>query len=128
MKVFAPLSALVLLLICSSSYGEEQAILSVKPERCIALHKGQTCYQTVKFNWQLPNNDEYCLFETSKPEPLVCWIGTEEVIYTTPFVSTVSLEYQLRHKLSEKVLANTRITVAWVYKSNRKGNSAWRLF
>jgi len=102
--------------------------LSVKPDRCIALYQGQVCYQTVTFHWQTPEYGEYCLFIQNQANPLLCWMGDQRNTYAQEFKSKQSVVYEIRTKGSKEILFETKVKVAWVYKSNRKSNSGWRLF
>jgi hypothetical protein len=102
--------------------------LSVTPERCIALHKGQTCYLEVTFNWQHPDVDDYCLVNATSSRVITCWQQEKKGQFSFDFQSTMSNDFALRSKKSGKVHANAKILVAWVYKSSKRAKSTWRLF
>lgn len=102
--------------------------LSVKPDRCIALHQGQVCYQTITLKWQTPTYGEYCLFDQRQAKPLLCWVGDQKNMHVQEFTSSQSVSYHIRTKASNKKVSEVRIKVAWVYQSNRKSSSSWRLF
>jgi len=116
-------------LVSSSASAEGELIaLDVKPNRCIALHQGQICYQTLRFQWLTPAIGEYCLYQQAVSEPLLCWSGKKITTVAYEFESDRSLAYQIRRKGEENVLAQAQVKIAWVYKKGRKSASGWRLF
>ena len=128
--VFRSMCFLILSSAVSAVYvqSEELPILKVKPNKCIALHKGQECYQTVKFRISEIQDEKYCLIENEVAAPLFCWSETSTQIFSFEFVSTQSKTYYLRNESKNKIVAETQISVAWVYKSTKKPTSGWRLF
>jgi hypothetical protein len=105
-----------------------EAGFTVQPDKCIALHQGQVCYQDLEFNWQTPGGTEYCLYEIPKPEAVVCWIGEQLVSHKLEFASATSTLFQIRTRGSDVLLSEVTVEVAWVYRANRKSFSRWRLF
>lgn len=101
---------------------------SVKPNKCISLHKGQTCFQKVLFTWTLPEKTEYCLYSLSTDQALICWQGGSTHSFAFDFQSIDSETFQIRASESAEILAETTIKRAWVYRSERKSPSNWRLF
>lgn len=109
--------------------GEDSQIdFNVKPSRCIALHRGQTCYQKLKFRWQTPPHGAYCLVRLPDGTPLTCWQGMSQTSFEHEFRSDSSIIYEVRVKNQSRRLAAVKITVAWVYRTSRKSASGWRLF
>lgn len=102
--------------------------LTAKPNRCISLHQGQVCYQSVVFNWQLAQPGNYCLYQQASKTPLQCWQATEHASYQYEFESNMSLSFYLRETTSQVMIGKTQVTVAWVYKTKRNSSSGWRLF
>jgi len=102
--------------------------LSVKPNRCIALQQGQTCYSTLDFRWKTPTTGEYCLFDERQTKPLVCWTGNTMDSFRQKFKSDKNVNYEIRLKLGDQTLANALVKISWVYKSNTSSTSRWRLF
>jgi hypothetical protein len=105
-----------------------QAGFIVQPDKCIALHQGQVCYQDLQFNWQTPAGAEYCLYEIPRPEAVVCWTGDQLRSHNLEFASATTTLYQIRTMGSSDVLSEVTVEVAWVYRANRKSFSRWRLF
>jgi len=101
---------------------------SVRPARCIALHQGQTCYATLKFQWKTPRGSEYCLFDTRLDNPLLCWKGRGSSEHRLEFASDKNVSYEIRDVQSQQTLSDALVKISWVYKSNRKATSRWRLF
>jgi len=102
--------------------------LSVKPDRCIALHQGQICYANLVFQWHTPETGEYCLFDDRVSDPLTCWTGDEKVKYKHEFAADKNVVYDIRARSDQQSLSQTLVKISWVYKSNKKSNSRWRLF
>lgn len=112
----------------AAAAAPEPAGFSAQPDRCIALHQGQVCYQQVTFNWNTPSSGEYCLFQLELPEALTCWNGNQQTSQRIDFASSSSLVYQIRGRGQNEVVSQVTVEVAWVYRSSRKSFSRWRLF
>jgi len=104
------------------------AILRIKPARCIALHEGQTCYQTLKIEWQAEAPDAYCLFQKDNKAPLLCWDNVAAARDNYEFESDNTQKFTLIRKRDNKVVAEFTVEVAWVYDSRSRRESHWRIF
>jgi len=104
------------------------AQLEVSPKKCIALRKGQKCYLEVIFRWQHSQVSNYCLVNITTNETMKCWQHQDKGEFSFDFQSRLSNDFALRFKGSISNLAQTRIPVAWVYKSSKRARSTWRLF
>lgn len=102
--------------------------LHVKPERCVALRQGQTCYQEVMFTWRQPQKGNYCLVELSSMDVLQCWQQAYSGQFALDFQSSESLEFALRKQDVTENLAVAQITVSWVFRSSKRPKSSWKLF
>ena len=102
--------------------------LVVSPKRCVALRQGQVCYQDVRFQWQQPLAGNYCLFELPTNEILKCWKQTRTGVFDFDFQYDQSTGFALRKEGQEQNLAETSITVSWVFKSSKRPKSSWKLF
>lgn len=100
----------------------------VKPNKCIALHKGQLCYQKVRFNWQTLTQQEFCIVRSSDEKAIVCWQGDEKQNHEFKFSAAETETFELREKGSNSSLAEVKIQVAWVYRKSKKSSTGWRLF
>jgi len=107
---------------------ESVAQLTVSPKPCVALHKGQKCYLEVTFSWQHPKINNYCLVNATLGKTIKCWKQSAKGKFIFDFQSISSNNFALRVQASEVDLAQTRIPVAWVYKSTKRAKSTWRLF
>lgn len=107
---------------------EIEAVLSAEPERCVALHRGQKCYQKIIFSWTAPKPGEYCLKLQGEEAPIECWKGKMQGSIPVVFESAQDLVYQIIDLKDDRRLALVTIKVAWVYKSNRRRSASWRLF
>jgi len=114
--------------ITTPSNSSQLAQLTVTPKPCVALHKGQTCYLEVTFSWQHPQVNNYCLVNTTTNKTITCWKKQARGAFSFDFQSTSSNDFALRGQASDIDLAQTRIPVAWVYKSSKRAKSTWRLF
>jgi hypothetical protein len=102
--------------------------LFVKPERCVALRQGQTCYQEVILSWRQSQKGNYCLINLSTQQILKCWQNAEQGKFNLDFQSTQSTDFALRAENQDIDLSKTQITVSWVFKSSKRPKSSWKLF
>lgn len=101
--------------------------LLLTPARCVALHQGQICYQQVQVSWSSSDADDYCLYQQHEVQPLQCWKAQTQGVYEFEFASDGSRVLQLKNA-SQHVVAESTLEVAWVYKSNTRRKTHWRLF
>jgi hypothetical protein len=106
----------------------ESAQLQLKPHRCVALHQGQMCYQTVQLSWSANQENDYCLYQQLNEAPLYCWQNTTAGQYRYEFASDNSVQLQLINIQTSAVVATATVAVAWVYKANTRRKTHWRLF
>ncbi len=119
---------IVLSFYCSTLLAENQTtILTSTPDRCVSLHKGQTCYQKVSLTWQSTISTDYCLFQEGQESALKCWLNTDTGELIIDFQSAEQLTFILSKMKSRAIAASTSVTVFWVYQTKRK-NRGWRLF
>lgn len=102
--------------------------LQSKPNRCVALHQGQVCYQDVVLSWQVDQASEYCLYQQYAEQPLHCWQTASSGQYRYAFASDSSVALQLVNTQTNTIVAETQVEVAWVYKANTRRKTHWRLF
>ena len=121
----AKAAILTLVLTCIGTPVQSETRLSVKPTKCVAMNKGQVCYQKLRFRFSAPTGD-YCLVSKTEAKPLKCWRATGSGQFTYPFQSSTDIDYQLLDVNAQPV-ASTSVMVAWVYKKSRTRNR-WRLF
>ena len=107
---------------------QESVTLGVKPSKCVALHKGQKCYQKLKIQWGAETAGAYCLFVSHEQKPLQCWLRAKEGIVVYEYASNETQRFELKSKDSGRTLATTEIIYASVYKHKKKSFSGWRLF
>jgi hypothetical protein len=102
--------------------------LNLSPSRCIALHQGQACSQVIDVRWQLPSAQAVCLWETTQNTRLICWESATQGHFRWTFKADAPRQLQLRSHDDSRVLVDAWVDVAWVYKSNTRRQSQWRLF
>jgi hypothetical protein len=111
----------------TSIASEPEAMLTVTPKNCVALHKGQKCYLEVTFDWQAKLNN-YCLVNSTRSQVMKCWSNKQTGQYSFDFQSTQTNDFTLQVQNSKMNVAHAKIVVAWVYKSKKRSKSSWRLF
>lgn len=123
------LATLLLGLLSGALWAQEEsgAQLSAKPNKCIALRKGQACYQTVNFYWRTPAEGDYCLYAEGQSAPLHCWQGAGAPPLRYEFVGQQSQTFVIRSAQGVR-LTQLDLVVAWVYTSGRRDSGGWRLF
>lgn len=117
---------LVMAMVFSTEIAAQEAVLEVNPKKCIALRKGQVCYQTVKIQFDNPSNSDFCLVMNELPEPLQCWSDSRKAEYSYRIASDSDVEFRMIDR-QEQTIATARVSIAWVYKQTRK-RYRWRLF
>jgi len=106
----------------------EAVLLQLKPNRCVALHQGQVCYQDVQLLWSAPHVGHYCLHQQNVAQPLHCWQNVNAGEFRYEFASDASVQLQLVNAQTKTVVAQAGLEVAWVYKANTRRQTHWRLF
>lgn len=102
--------------------------LEVNPQRCVALHQGQICYQSANVMWQAPKTGHYCLYISNTLASLQCWKNKQTGSFIHDFQSPNTLTFRLRNMKTKQDLVQTQLNVAWVYGNKKRQRSSWRLF
>lgn len=119
------------LILFGSSHAQAQQktyFLHVKPQECIILHKGQTCYVDIDITWGSEISADHCLYMKGQEQALACWQNTSGGNFTQQVEASESLVYELRQQQSQKVRATGELSISWVYKIPTRQRLAWRLF
>lgn len=101
--------------------------LRVTPASCVALHRGQVCFQKLQLRWENPEGLRLCLFHQSASEALHC-TAVSTALYRHEYRSDDFEVFTLREAVSGEVLATATVTTAWVYRTGKRSSSGWRLF
>lgn len=101
--------------------------LRVTPASCVALHRGQVCFQRLQLRWKNPEGLRLCLFHQAASEALHC-TAVSTALYRHEYHSDDSEVFTLREAMSGEVLATATVTTAWVYRTGKRSSSGWRLF
>lgn len=107
--------------------AEEETYLQLKPGKCVALRKGQVCYQRIKVSFGTRLRGDFCIHVGDKKQPLKCWNNSSQGSFSYDFNAPESTEFSLR-ETSGKQLTSTPFTVAWVYSNRSRSRGSWRLF
>lgn len=102
--------------------------LHIKPARCIALHEGQVCYQTLNIQWSAETAETYCLYQFGETNPLICWDDRAKGTGSYEFENNKSQKFILVRKRDAQVIAEFTVEVAWVYDASSHRESHWRIF
>ncbi len=121
------LAALFWVLAAACSWADETR-LQLTPGRCITLHQGQVCSQTIKVAYSLASPQTVCLWDAASRSRVGCASAAQLGNFTLAFKSAEKRLYQLRSQSDDRLLAEAWVEVAWVYKSNSHKQSQWRLF
>lgn len=127
-NVYLWLGLLLILTPAAASEPKSPIIFTATPSQCVALHKGQTCYQDITFQWQTPDKGRFCLESSKNKQRLTCWNGKEIQQYRHSFKSNASAVFSLIHHGDNRPIANVKVVVTWVYKAPKQSQSGWRLF
>lgn len=101
--------------------------LNAKPVSCVALHRGQMCFQKIRFFWETLGDHSYCLYSDTHNRLLYCTLdGFNEFIHE--YASETSESFSLRTSEAGPTVASITVTTAWVYRTGKRSSSGWRLF
>ena len=106
----------------------ENKRLIIKPQTCVSLHQGQQCFVNLKLSWQMPTPNDYCLYYSAQIEPVKCWLNSSQGIFLLDFSADQSTRFWLTIQNQQQILAESELTVSWVYKKQQKSRLTWRLF
>ena len=101
--------------------------LSVKPNKCVALRQGRTCFADVTLTWQVAVAGDYCLLSNKQQKPLACWQNKRFGSVSYNFESHDNEQFTLVSRHNSTVLLASDIQVTWLHKSSSK-KRRWRLF
>lgn len=105
-----------------------QNALDLKPNTCVSLHQGQRCFVNVTATWQSRSKRDYCLYSSAQQEAIKCWVKSNHGILTQQLNSQQTVQFYLKERGTDKVIAKATLEVSWVYKKKQKSNVTWRLF
>lgn len=106
----------------------DEVMMRLRPQRCVALHQGQQCYQSLRITWQSMQLRDLCLFVDEVEQPLVCWQAAAQGEFRYEFEGDRSLTFRLQDEDSTAPVAEAELEVAWVYSRNTRRKSHWRIF
>ena len=101
--------------------------LTPKPNSCVSLRQGKTCYTPIEISWQTQKIEDYCLYMEGKEQPIKCWKRSNRGSIEFDFQSSETLAFQLRAGVEQVTVAQTKVSVGWVYNSSNK-KRRWRIF
>ncbi len=114
-------------ILTKTAFAEENR-LSLKPARCVALHEGQRCYQTVSITWHTAIKETLCIYQQNVSEPLTCWDNQDSGTMKIDFEESSTTTFYLQRMQDNKVLSEVAFEVAWVYDTRSHRDSHWRIF
>ncbi|MDB4223689.1 DUF3019 domain-containing protein [Granulosicoccus sp.] len=101
--------------------------IKVRPASCVALHKGQRCFQNIRFFLEIDDEREYCLYSDTHELKLFCAnISGAEFVHA--YASESSELFSLRLSATGLTVATITVNTAWVYRTGKRSSSGWRLF
>lgn len=128
-KKLSWLLAVTLLPLCVAAAKEVvTASMYIKPQRCVSLIEGQMCHVTLDVNWEASETGEYCLYQTGRKEAITCWENQRQGRFEMELQTNKNVNYELRQKNNDTVLATAELSLAWVYEAEQKSRLTWRLF
>lgn len=103
-------------------------IIIATPNQCVALNRGQVCYQEVTLVWRSATVGDYCVRSSQQDKPLRCWQGQQEGELALEVEANKSVLFTLNDNPADNKLAEALMRVAWVYQQKRRKIASWRLF
>lgn len=99
---------------------------NAKPNKCVALRKGQVCYQRVLLRFKSPVKGDYCLHAGNNDKPVQCWSNVNAGKYRYELESSENVNFTLHDSAGRVAVAV--VTIAWVYKNSSRRRTSWRIF
>ncbi len=99
---------------------------NAKPNKCVALRKGQVCYQRVLLRFKARTKGDYCLHVENNVNPVQCWNNVTTGKYRYELESRENVQFALHDSAGRVAVAV--VTVAWVYKNSARRRTTWRIF
>lgn len=117
---------LLLCILVTPSVNASEVKLTVTPDKCVALRKGQTCYQTLRIKFTSSNIGDYCLGIAGQSKTLQCWSRITSAEYRYELAASEAADFEVIDA-NQSAVASAKVTISWVYKQTRS-RSRWRLF
>lgn len=130
LKVVLRIVVFALVVLTTSSIADEKpgnVELAAKPTSCVALHRGQLCFQKIRFTWVAELDRLYCLYQDDKDTALYCSEDRKNV-YVHEYASETYQSFSLLDVETGNVVSRLKVNTAWVYRTGRRSSSGWRLF
>lgn len=128
----------LILFFCSTTSSPANAnddsySLTLKPQECVSLYRGQTCYLTLNFSFSAPVSGQYCVYLKDDNKRLQCAPEGSTGEFSFEFETNKDLIFEMRvadvnSDKNKTVLASSVLTVSWVYEIPKKKRLDWRLF
>ena len=107
--------------------SKQAVTLTALPASCVALHRGQLCFQNIRFTWVGDDDLNYCLYSDTHELLLSCGNGVKDE-FVHEYSSETSEAFSLRVGVSGSTVASVTVNTAWVYRTGKRSSSGWRLF
>lgn len=102
---------------------------SIKPRLCVLNAGEEVCHDELQVKWESAMTRSLCLYQSDKTEPLRCWENERRGEYQFELTASVSTDFQLREKISDKPLSDQRFQVVYNDKRYRKARrNPWSFF
>lgn len=114
--------------------GTSSAVLpliqfSIKPRLCVLNAGEEVCRDELEVKWQSAQMRSLCLYQIDKTKPLHCWQDATQGDYQFELMTSVTTDFQLREKDSDKMLSDQRFQVVYNEKKYRKARrNPWSFF
>lgn len=138
MKSSSLVVAVVIAIGSASMTNAQTRELTVKPDKCVSLRKGQVCYQRINISWDTDTTGHYCILASDQESPLKCWNNKSRGKLSYSLESTESVKFDLVNKSGtdqsnklltlDQLIATATVTIAWVYNTKSRSRTTWRLF
>ena len=112
----------------SASAALEKASLTLSPEQCVALTRGQACYFDATLEWRTPSKGDYCLYSSEQEAPLFCWQQQDRGRFKRELAVEKNAVFSLRVKGSNEIKATRLLKVTWVHQKRGQPRMWWRIF
>ncbi|MBQ4813237.1 hypothetical protein A7985_12980 [Pseudoalteromonas luteoviolacea] len=116
-----------LFLLFSAFVNAEQktAPFMLKPDQCVALEQGQSCFIDIEVQWQTELKGDFCLFVDDVKAQ--CWQSTQAGLWKNELEMKTDVAVSLKDS-NHQMIYSGKVKYAWIYKKRKNKAVRWRMF
>jgi len=97
----------------------------IRPDQCVALEQGQSCFIDITVRWQTEIKGNYCLFIDEVKSH--CWQSAKAGAWKNELEMTRDVVLSLKDS-EHQLIYSGKVQYAWIYKKRKNKAVRWRMF